>query len=96
VALDLLHHAVGRAAEREGAGVVLVGGADDLIEEATRLRADGVTVVGVPRDCPDPDAVALADGRRHVVRREGDGWMVRDVISGTRSELGDLGAGPWT
>ncbi|MGB0614008.1 MAG: hypothetical protein ACPGN4_07655, partial [Miltoncostaeaceae bacterium] len=81
---------------REGAGVVLVGGADDLIEEATRLRADGVAVVGVPRDCPDPDAVALADGRRHVVRREGDGWMVRDVISGTRSGLGDLGAGPWT
>ncbi len=62
VALDLLHHAVGRSAEREGAGVVMVGGADDLIEEATRLRADGVAVVGVPRDCPDPDAVALADG----------------------------------
>jgi len=96
VALDLLHHAVGRAAERGDAGIVLVGGSDEFIPAARALRAEGVTVVGVPAAYADADALALADGRRFVVRR-GDGvWTARDVISGTDAVLDDLGAGPWT
>lgn len=96
VALDLLHHAVGRGAERADTGVVLVGGADTFIGEATALRDSGVEVVGVPGDYAEADALALADGRRFVVRRDGDGWSVRDVISGGDDRLADLGSGPWS
>ena len=96
VALDLLHHAVGRGAERTDTGVVLVGGADAFIDEATGLRERGVEVVAVPDGYPHADALALADGRRFVVRRDGDRWAVRDVISGGDESLGDLGSGPWS
>lgn len=95
VALDLLHHAVGRGAERADTGLVLVGGADAFIHEATALRAGGVEVVGVPEGYAEADALALADGRRFVVRRDGEGWSVRDVISGGDARLSDLGGGPW-
>ena len=96
VALDLLHHAVGRGAEQADTGMVLVGGSDDLIAEATALRAQGVEVVGVPARYEQADALALADGRRFVVRRMGDGWSVRDVISGADEALAALEGGPWT
>jgi ATP phosphoribosyltransferase regulatory subunit len=96
VALDLLHHAVGRGAEQADTGMVLVGGSDDLIAEATALRAQGVEVVGVPATYEQADALALADGRRFVVRRMGDGWSVRDVISGADEALAALESGPWT
>lgn len=96
VALDLLHHAVGRGAERPDSGVVLVGGSDTCVAEAAALRAAGVPVVGLRDGDPDADALALADGRRFVVRRDGEGWAVRDAISGSSSRLDDLGRGPWT
>jgi ATP phosphoribosyltransferase regulatory subunit len=96
VALDLLHHAVGRGAERPDAGVVLVGGADEFLAEAAALRAAGVPVVALGQDDAHADALALADGRRFVVRRDGDGWVARDVISGTDLRLDALGGGPWT
>ena len=75
--------------------MVLVGGSDDLIAEATALRAQGVEVVGVPARYEQADALALADGRRFVVRRMGDGWSVRDVISGADEALAALEGGPW-
>lgn len=96
VALDLLHHAVGRGAERGDIGVVLVGGADTCIAEATQLRERGVEVVGVPEAYAEADALALADGRRFVLRPDGDAWVLRDVISGGDDRLADLGSGPWT
>lgn len=96
VALDMLHHAVGRAAEQPGAGVVLVGGSDEFVAEAALLRRGGVAVVAVPAASADADALALADGRRFVVRHDGAGWTVRDVISGADAAVADLQAGPWT
>ncbi len=96
VALDLLHHAVGRSAERPAAGIVLVGGADDLVADAVALRRAGTAVLAVASLHPDPDAVAVADGRGYVVRRVADGWSVRDVATGSDEILSDLGAGPWT
>lgn len=96
VALDLLHHAAGRAAEQPGTGLVLVGGSDECIVEAAQLRARGVPVVGVPADYDEADALALADGRRFVARRDGAGWAVRDVISGTDVVVEEIGDGPWT
>ncbi|MGA0068759.1 MAG: ATP phosphoribosyltransferase regulatory subunit [Miltoncostaeaceae bacterium] len=96
VALDLLHHAVGRAAEQPDAGVVLVGGCDELIGAAAALRANGVDVVALPADSADAEAVALADGRRFVVRRNGDEWIARDVIGGADIAVPALREGPWT
>ncbi len=96
VALDLLHHAVGRGAEQADTGVVLVGGCDAFIAEASDLRARGVDVVGVPVGYAEADALALADGRRLVVRRDGEEWVIGDVISGAASRTPDLGSGPWT
>lgn len=96
VALDLLHHAVGRAAEQPDSGIVLVGGCDELIGAAAALRAQGVAVVALPADAADAEAVALSDGRRFVVRRDGDGWMARDVIGGADVAVPDLLEGPWT
>lgn len=96
VALDLLHHAVGRAAEQSGTGVVMVGGSDAAVPDAAMLRSMGVPVVAVATGHPDADALALADSRRFVMRRDGDGWSVRDVISGTDRVVDDLREGPWT
>jgi ATP phosphoribosyltransferase regulatory subunit len=96
VALDLLHHAVGRGAEQADSGIVLVGGVDDFVAEATSLRSSGVDVVGVEAGAQEADAVALADGRRFVVRAVDAGWDVRDVISGTTTRVDELGDGPWT
>jgi ATP phosphoribosyltransferase regulatory subunit len=96
VALDLLHHAVGRGAEQADSGIVLVGSTDEFVAEATALRASGVDVVAVDAAEREADALALADGRRFVVRGAGDGWDVRDVISGTTVRVADLGEGPWT
>lgn len=96
VALDLLHHAVGRGAEQPDTGVVLVGGSDERVDAASLLRALGVAVVGVPAAYDDADALALADGRRFVVRPDGARWSVRDVISGADLALDDLREGPWT
>lgn len=96
VALDLLHHAVGRGAEQPDAGIVLVGGCDEFIEQAAALRARGVAVAALPAGAADAEAVALADGRRFVVRRDGSGWMARDVIGGADVPVPDLGEGPWT
>ncbi len=95
VTLDLLHHAVGRGAEQADSGLVLVGGADTLVAEATALRAQGVNVVGVVSDEPDADALALADGRRFVVRAADGEWDVRDVVSGRATRIAELGEGPW-
>jgi ATP phosphoribosyltransferase regulatory subunit len=96
VALDLLHHAVGRGAEQADSGIVLVGGADERVAEATQLRDSGVDVVGVEGTDPEAEALALADGRRFVVRAAAGGWDVRDVISGTTVRIVDLGEGPWS
>jgi ATP phosphoribosyltransferase regulatory subunit len=95
VALDLLHHAVGRGAEQADSGIVLVGGAEEFVAEATSLRSAGVDVVGVEAGEQEADALALADGRRFVVRAAEGGWDVRDVISGTTARVDDLGDGPW-
>ncbi len=95
VALDLLHHAAGRGAEQPDAGIVLVGGCDQFIEDAARLRARGVAVVALPVDAGDAEAVALADGRRFVVRPDGPGWVARDVIGGADIAVADLLEGPW-
>ncbi|MBM4393928.1 MAG: ATP phosphoribosyltransferase regulatory subunit, partial [Deltaproteobacteria bacterium] len=96
VALDLLHHAVGRGAEQPASGIVLMGGCDELIGAAGALRAQGVAVVALPADAADAEAMALADGRRFVVRRDGAGWIARDVIGGADMRVPDLGEGPWT
>lgn len=96
VALDLLHHAVGRGPEPPESGLVLVGGSDELVAEATMLRASGFDVVAVDATWPDADALALADGRRFVVRPAGGAWDVRDVISGTTQQVAELRDGPWT
>ncbi len=96
VALDLLHHAVGRGAEQPDIGIVLVGGCDQYIGEAAALRARGVAVVALPSDAGDAEALALADGRRFVVRHGAEGWVARDVIGGAEVALSDLGEGPWT
>jgi ATP phosphoribosyltransferase regulatory subunit len=96
VALDLLHHAVGRGAEQADSGIVLVGGTDQFVAQATALRASGVDVVAVEAREPEADALALADGRRFVVRGAADGWDVRDVISGTTVRVDELREGPWT
>ncbi|MBM3633949.1 MAG: ATP phosphoribosyltransferase regulatory subunit [Actinobacteria bacterium] len=96
VALDLLHHAVGRGAEQPDAGIVLVGGCDEFVAQAAALRAGGVAVVALPSGATDAEAVALADGRRFVVRRDGAVWMARDVIGGAEVPVPDLGEGPWS
>ena len=90
IALDLLHQALIAA---DGApspprdGVVLVGGLDAALAAATAARAAGVTVVALPSEGADADALAAADGWRWVARARSGGYTVTDRLTGDAREL---------
>ena len=96
VTLELLHHAVGAAEDREPSGVVVVGGLDDRVTAAAMLRATGVQVVSVAAGQRDAEAFARADGRRYVARPVKAGWRVIDLVGGTSQTVASLEEGPWT
>lgn len=101
IALDLLHQAL-LAADGAPAsprpGVVLVGGLDRDAGAAARARAAGMTIVALPSDAADPEALAAADGWRWVARPDGEGGFdVLDRATGAttaRARLEEVASSP--
>lgn len=85
IGLELLHRALAdeaasAPAAREGA--VVVGGLDDELEAAVALRRAGVPVAAGTTDPGAGRALAEQDGCRYVVRRDGPGFSVEDLVTG--------------
>jgi ATP phosphoribosyltransferase regulatory subunit len=96
IELEVLHRALAAADTRPAApreGVVLVGGLDTELAEASALRAAGVTVVALPDGDGRADDVAQAEGWRYVARRDGAGYVLRDRVEGAERRVTRLAEG---